>query len=287
MLPKTEVYEKDQLQPGDMTFTNYFGPPILEVRLPNHVLERMIEITDKVLEKNNPIRYGANLAGQIVDELAVPKQDLIDTNVYDYFELVGKQFIVAASNMLGSPVDETFRDRIRTQITNMWLVNQIEGEYNPVHLHTRCSISAVMYLKIPEYEERCIPNKRTQDGDITFVYKSAGDPVNSFERSLLSLKPEVGRMYMFPSTLLHTVYPFLGNGNRVSVSFNMIHSVLDDNEMPSGIFSDVLQDNMDKFEGEVLTEWEAKTKQEKESLPWPGDTKLEPRTKWFYPKDKK
>ena len=102
----------------------------------------------------------------------------------------------------------------------MWLVNQIEGEYNPVHLHTRCSISAVMYLKIPEYEERRIPNKRTQDGDITFVYKSAGDPVNSFERSLLSLKPEVGRMYMFPSTLLHTVYPFLGNGNRVSVSFN-------------------------------------------------------------------
>ena len=97
MLPKTEVYEKDQLQPGDMTFTNYFGPPILEVRLPNHVLERMIEITDKVLEKNNPIRYGANLAGQIVDELAVPKQDLIDTNVYDYFELVGKQFIIAAS----------------------------------------------------------------------------------------------------------------------------------------------------------------------------------------------
>ncbi len=124
MLPKTEVYEKDQLQPGDMTFTNYFGPPILEVRLPNHILERMIEITDKVLEKNNPIRYGANLAGQIVDELAVPKQDLIDTKVYDYFELVGKQFIIAASNMLGSPVDETFRDRIRTQITNMWLVNQ-------------------------------------------------------------------------------------------------------------------------------------------------------------------
>ena len=32
---------------------------------------------------------------------------------------------------------------------------------------------------------------------------------------------------MFPSYLLHTVYPFLGDGERRSVSFNAIHWFVD------------------------------------------------------------
>ena len=253
----------DELNPGDLTFKNYFGPPMLETRLPDDVFTGIKHIGDKVLEKENPIQYGANLAGQIVDELAVPKQDLIDLEIYDYFETVGKHFIMMSSDMLGSPMEESFMDRIRTKITNMWLVNQIQGEYNPVHLHTRCSISAVMYLKIPEYADRAIPNKREQDGDITFVYKSAGDPANSFERSVLSFKPKPGYMYMFPATLLHTVYPFLGQGNRVSVSFNMIHSVLNEEDVETGMYSEVFE-KQDKFEGELMTEWELKTNQQSE-----------------------
>ena len=58
----------DELNPGDVTFKNYFGPPILETRLPNDVFAGMKHIGDKVLEKENPIQYGANLAGQIVDD---------------------------------------------------------------------------------------------------------------------------------------------------------------------------------------------------------------------------
>jgi len=272
------VLDEPDLKPGDMTFSNYFGPPILETRLPDNILEKMIEVSDGVLEKEHPIRYGANLAGQIVDELAVPKQDLIQYGIYDYFESMAKQFIMSASKMLGVPVKDDFVEKIRTQVTNMWLVRQRAGEYNPVHLHTRCTLSSVLYLKIPEYIERNIPNKEAQDGDIVFIHKSAGDPANSFERSLLSVKPQVGHMYMFPSTLLHAVYPFLGEGERVSVSYNIIHSVHNNNDMPIVDYSYLgHEDSQTKFEGEMMTERELKTNKKEK-------VELKPNTKWFYPK---
>ena len=273
----TQYYNpaSEDLRPGEMTFKNYFGPPILETRMPDDVFTGMRKIGDKIIEKENPVNYGANLAGQIVDELAVPRQDLVDIGILDYFELMGKQFIMSSSSMLGSPMSDEFFEKVRTKITNMWLVNQIQGEYNPVHLHTRCSISAVMYLKVPRFTDRGIPNKRKQDGDITFVYSSAGDPINSFERSIMSFSPREGYMYMFPATLLHTVYPFIGQGNRVSVSFNMIHGI-DDDDAFAGMYSDVFKIE-DKFEGELMTEWELKTN---------PNNKIESNEKWFIPEQK-
>ena len=80
---------------------------------------------------------------------------------------------------------------------------------------------------------------------------------------------------MFPATLLHTVYPFIGQGNRVSVSFNMIHGV-DNDDVFSGMYSDVFKME-DKFEGELMTEWELKTN--------PKNI-IESNEKWFIPESK-
>ena len=33
--------------------------------------------------------------------------------------------------------------------------------------------------------------------------------------------PRVGDFFLFPSSLIHTVYPFLGQGERRSIAFNM------------------------------------------------------------------
>ena len=35
------------------------------------------------------------------------------------------------------------------------------------------------------------------------------------------IKPQVGQLLMFPSNLLHTVYPFIGDGERRSIAFNL------------------------------------------------------------------
>ena len=85
-------------------------------------------------------------------------------------------------------------------------------------------------------------------------------------------------MYMFPSTLLHAVYPFLGEGERVSVSYNIIHSVHNNNDMPIVDYSYLgHEDSQTKFEGEMMTERELKTNKKEK-------VELKPNTKWFYPK---
>ena len=37
----------------------------------------------------------------------------------------------------------------------------------------------------------------------------------------MSIKPQVGNLFLFPSSLNHQVYPFRGKGERRSVSFNV------------------------------------------------------------------
>jgi hypothetical protein len=65
--------------------------------------------------------------------------------------------------------------------------------------------------KLPEY-------KMQRDGMIEFVYKTACP--TGLEKGSLSFMPQVGQLAIFPSNLLHTVYPFKGDGERRSVAFN-------------------------------------------------------------------
>ena len=55
-----------------------------------------------------------------------------------------------------------------TQMKSAWIVSQWEGEYNPIHIHTECSLSTVMYLKVPEFLPSTKP-ERDDDGCIMFI----------------------------------------------------------------------------------------------------------------------
>ena len=111
-------------------------------------------------------------------------------------------------------------EQLQVAVDHMWIVSQYENEYNPIHFHTYCDLSSVMWLKVPKWERReKLPAYKTQrDGHIEFVYKTACP--GAMERGSMSLNPEPGSLILFPSNLLHTVYPFQGPGERRSVAFN-------------------------------------------------------------------
>ena len=44
------------------------------------------------------------------------------------------------------------------------------------------------------------------------------------EQGAFSVAPKEGDIFLFPSYLLHTVYPFIGEGERRSVSFKVLHT---------------------------------------------------------------
>jgi uncharacterized protein (TIGR02466 family) len=106
-----------------------------------------------------------------------------------------------------------------TQMKSAWVVSQWEGEYNPIHIHTECSLSTVMYLKVPEFLPSTKP-ERDDDGCIMFI--GAGHQNARLTRNIVKHKPKVGDFFIFPAHLQHCVYPFKTEDDqeRRSVSFN-------------------------------------------------------------------
>ena len=70
---------------------------------------------------------------------------------------------------------------------------------------------------------RNIYGKRNIDGNIIFINNNHQSPFQSIESPILQYEPTVGDMFIWPSRLLHGVYPFQGEGTRRSVAFNGIH----------------------------------------------------------------
>ena len=178
----------------------------------------MIELTDKVLEDDNRIDWGNNLVGNVKEEPWVSNEDLKEAGVYHFFQAMLYNYVWNSLTREGHELE-----KLEVHLDHMWVVSQYAGEYNPVHFHTYCDLSSVMWLKIPEMEDRLktkkLPEYKTQrDGMIEFIYKTACP--GGLEKGSMSFLPEEGQMAIFPSNLLHTVYPFEGLGERRSVAFN-------------------------------------------------------------------
>jgi len=205
----------------EYNFFKPFGPTIARYKLPDVIFDILSNLTDEILSHENRVSMGANLAGQIAEEPAIPTQSLRETGLEQVFEQCVrhyvKQFYDAHNNQDGE------YDIIDAEIKSCWVVSQYENEYNPAHYHPGCTISAVLYLKLPDKTPRNIPGKLDLDGCIQWLNHS--NVPGTLDAGTYTCTPEVGSLYMFPSHLLHTVYPFQGSGERRSVSFNASHNL--------------------------------------------------------------
>ena len=122
-----------------------------------------------------------------------------------------------------------------SMINSAWIVSQYENEYNPMHNHTGCDISAVIYLKCPDVKgRRNLESKKGKedfDGNIAFVHSAMGNRNHDvLEKGVINITPTSGLLVMFPSYLIHTVYPFIGEGERRCLPFNAVYRILDKNK---------------------------------------------------------
>lgn len=213
-----------------------FGPSILETQLPADILSKMLKLTDHVLTDANRESWGPYLVGQIREEPSIPKAILDEFGVLDYLERLFAEYVIGCMYCDANPEYKRGVDLLKTSgqyknptqidIESAWIVSQQSGEYNPIHSHSKATLSSVMYLKVPEHmQDKPIPNKENTDGYLEFVDRSAGNNSLQLQTSTVRLKPQVGRFYIFPASLLHLVYPFNTDGERRSVSINVNHKI--------------------------------------------------------------
>ena len=206
----------------EVSMMSPFGPHMLKAKLPDKLFDHMMELTDDITNDVEKTNWGHALAGQVEDEPVITNDRLIEEGLYDWFNNLVRYYCEEHVR-LNRCVMKMKEPALENYLTSMWIVNQKENEYNPVHHHTNATVSCVFYLKIPEYKPRDLPYKQKSDGQIEFIYQATGEEHSTLAKGCYLTNPEPGDLYMFPSYLLHTVYPFIGEGERRSVSFNAVH----------------------------------------------------------------
>ena len=222
----------------EVKFLEPFSASILERQVPDRFIEIVNGIGDEVLSDDTTSAewdFSENLVGKVSKEVQIPLtnkeerkytldfmkescllylQQMIEKNrSYEWNKMTG----------LGTPAN-LYPSIDNIHIAQCWLVSQYKNEYNPWHKHSG-NFSAAMYLKIPEgmndFMDKEYNDHYPASGLIQFMYGEAQD----FRSDTLMCKPEVGKMFLFPSWLRHSVYPFYCEGERRSLSFNAYYKV--------------------------------------------------------------
>ena len=210
----------------DITVLQPWSTPVLKMKLPPEVLQTMIEITDQVIADKEAKSWGHNLAGQIDSELLIEQNILEQTGMLGFFMGAVRQFVMMCKcQQLPDHIEAVQKEEWLTQMLTMWIVSQQPNEYNPMHIHTQCQISTVMYLKVPKMLPSRKEHRPHDDGSILFTNSASRDL--DFSIPNIAIPPQVGDFYIFGAQQQHAVYPYrCAEGQkdveRRSISFNAV-----------------------------------------------------------------
>ena len=210
----------------DVQLIQPWSVPVFKTILPPDILQTMIDISDQVLADKETKSHGGYLAGQIDTELLVEHNLLEQAGVMGFFLGAVRQFIIQCKmQQMPNNIDAIQQEEWLTQMLTMWIVSQQPNEYNPMHIHTQCTISTVMYLKVPKMLTSKKEHRPNDDGSILFASNASRDV--DFSVPHIVIPPQVGDFYIFGAQQLHAVYPYrCAEGQkdveRRSISFNAV-----------------------------------------------------------------
>ena len=183
-----------------------FGPTIGVTKIKRSLIKKLNDEFDlKSTSKKKD--YSSKLASQINNEVLF-SNDFVKKHIHQDLIRLIKKFLIK----------ENIKKIKDIKILNFWVVRQFKGEYNPIHYH-QGDISGVGYIKIPKFifsNRKVKYKKNLTNGTIDFINGQKAFLSNCIH----NIKPEVGKLIIFPNYLMHTVYPFNVEGERRSFSFN-------------------------------------------------------------------
>ena len=217
------------MQLGDNWHVNApWASLVCSTKVPDDIFKTTLELTDKIFDDVNHDSAGAGLAGQIQEEYYITQEILIESGLMEYFIAMTTKYweTMLSNGNMWEYLDQNYPNGPHgynwgCRIVSAWTVHQFQNEYNPVHKHSNCKVSAVMHLKFPEKIEPAVkPHLEGLDGHLIFAGMGDQDQWNT--APILNVKSSnVGWLHLFPSSLGHAVYPFRGKGERRSLSFNV------------------------------------------------------------------
>lgn len=109
-----------------------------------------------------------------------------------------------------------FYPRIKLEVSNYWININKPGSYNTQHIHPRCFLSGVFYIKVPE-KSGCLVFSHPLE---TLNPKREYINDDMLDQQILYCGRE-GQMVIFDSYLPHYVQSNESQEDRISIAFNL------------------------------------------------------------------
>ena len=188
-----------------------FGPSIVKVTIPDQIISEMnsyINDLSRDEKKMSSLDHGRQLAGNVLQEFRLDIEFMKKINWAEFLAKSCQKWLLDGHNISIK----------KFEIIESWVVRQFKNDYNPIHYHDG-HISGVGYLKVPKNMGETVQKSKKVNHNGKLVL------IDGSKRFVCTptyvITPQVGDFYLFPSYMMHTVYPFSDTSEeRRSVSFN-------------------------------------------------------------------
>ena len=200
---------------------NFPNIGVVEGKLSEEIVDDLWTLINEAREQPEDMK--PELAGNISSSIRLDsKSDLIE----DFVGEVIPAYMRKHLEEYGSPYRLTMKEDEGFNLESLWVNFQKQNEFNPPHDHAGV-YSFVIWMQIPtSYEEqRKLPicaesNADNHISNFAFSYTNTLGRVSTFAYNME--KQAEGYMVMFPSCLLHQVFPFYNDDSeRISISGNI------------------------------------------------------------------
>ena len=195
-------------------FFNPFGPNILRLKINE-------DIRLKILDS---IYLCINNHEQMVFEELDSLNNAVKNSIVD-----GKMGKVSAAQLTGP--ENIIKNTIQrvlcrygehfynipciSSITDVWYVVMKAGDFHMLHSHLgSAELSGAIYLEVPD-------NLPDPQGNINWILGGTGGHGKwNLSEGAWGCSPKLGEVFLWPSWLMHMVYPFRSKQERIMISFN-------------------------------------------------------------------
>lgn len=211
-----------------LDFKSLGGMGLLMTDIPVELVKQLNQYIDHhVIQENRTM--SDRLVGQLKrnvksTQLEMDMSDGTGKIIKTFLDGLGTQYVMSQmGDMAGSAVT-----------ADLWSNDAYEGDYQPLHMHgsqTPAGLSGFAYLKVPPQIAKGPPGYQVSlnnssgdiDGYTQLVWgvSNTQDILQLKPQTQTYVKPETGKLLMFPCWLYHQVAPFFGEGCRRSIAFNL------------------------------------------------------------------
>ena len=200
---------------------NFPNIGVVEGQLPTDMITNIWSAIDEA--RDNPVNSKPELAGNISSSIKLDRNSEL---LKDFTGETIPAFMQQHMEAYGPPYRMAMKEGEQFYLESLWVNFQRQHEFNPPHDHAGV-YSFVIWMQIPtSYEEqRKLPiavesNADNHISNFAFSYTNTLGRVSTFAYNME--KEAEGYMVMFPSAMLHQVFPFYENdGERISISGNI------------------------------------------------------------------